>query len=118
MKTTLFIPFTVLALSLSPVHGEQGIDPAKRSAQEEDIREAVFLSLFDVGTGPDPSYRIYCLSVGSVATKDTHDPSDSFMKRFPKAPFTLRKASDCEVLEKPKDLFTAIRDKKLASRLG
>jgi hypothetical protein len=118
MKTTLFILCTVLMPSLSQVHSQQGTDSARRSAQEEDIREAVFLSLFDVGTGPDPSYHTYCLSVNSVGTKDTHDPSDSFMKRFPKGPFTLRKASDCEVLEKPKDLFTAIRDKKLANRLG
>jgi hypothetical protein len=111
MKTTLFILYTVLTLSLSQVRGEQGTYPAKRSAQQEDIREAVFLFLFDVGTGPDPSYPIYCLSVDSAGTKDPHDPSDSLMKRFPKARFTLRKASDCEVLKKPKDLFTAIRDK-------
>jgi hypothetical protein len=60
----------------------------KRSAQEEDIREAAFLYLFEVGTGPDPDYSFFCLSVDSDGLKDPHDPSDALMKRFPQdAPF-------------------------------
>jgi hypothetical protein len=112
MKRIVFIACTAFLFSSLPVRSQQSTKQARLVAQEEDIREAVFLFLFDVGTGSDPNYPIYCLSVNSVGTKDPHDPSDSLMKRFPKARFTLRKASDCEVLKKPGDLFTAIRDKE------
>jgi hypothetical protein len=84
----------------------------KRSAQEEDIREAAFLYLFEVGTGPDPDYSFFCLSVNSDGFKDGHDPSDALMKRFPRMHRTIRKFSECEVVEKPKDLFSSVKDKK------
>jgi hypothetical protein len=84
-----------------------------RSAQEEDIREAAFLYLFNVGTGPDPDYSVYCLSVDSDGVKNLHDPSDALMKRFPPMHRTLRKFSECEIVKKPKDsLFGTIRDKQ------
>jgi len=37
----------------SPAQRQQASNQDLRSAQEEDIREAAFLYLFDVGTGPD-----------------------------------------------------------------
>jgi hypothetical protein len=85
---------------------------ALRPAQEEDIREVAFLYLFNVGTGPDPDYSFYCLSVDSEGFKDHHDPSDALLKKFTRMHRTLRKFSECEIVKKPKDLFSAIRDKQ------
>jgi len=84
----------------------------RRSAQEEDIREAAFLYLFEVGAGPDPDYSSLCLSVDSDGFKDQHDPSDTLMKRFPRMHRMIRKFSEGEVVEKPKDLFSSVKDKK------
>jgi hypothetical protein len=84
------------ALVLVPCLTAQKPEPAekhKRSAQEEGIREAAFLYLFEVGTGPDPDYSFFCLSVDSDGFKDQHDPSDALMKRFPRMHRTLRKFS-------------------------
>jgi len=83
-----------------------------RLGLEEDIREAVFLYLFEVGTGPDPDYSFFCLSVDSNGFTDLHDPSALLLKRFPRMHRTIRKASECEVLKKPKDFFSAVRDKQ------
>lgn len=91
---------------------QQSSESNLRSAQEEDIRVAAFLYLFDVETGPDPDYSFYCLSVDSDGFKVHHDPSDSLMKRFPRMHRTLRKVSECEIVSKPKDWFTAIKDKQ------
>ena len=98
---------------------KQPSNPDLRSAQEEDIREAVFLYLFKVGTGPDPDYSFFCLSVDSDGFKSLHDPSDALMKRFPSTRRTLRKFSECEIVKKPKDsLFGAIRDKQTGKQRG
>jgi hypothetical protein len=89
-----------------------------RSAQEEDIREAAFLYLFGVGTGPDPDYSHYCLSVDSMGFSDRHDPSDSLLKRFSQTRRTIRRFSECELVDKheepgnPEDLFAAVKDKE------
>ncbi len=83
-----------------------------RLGLEEDIREAVFLYLFEIGTGPDPDYSFYCLSVDSDGPQVVHDPSDALLKRFPQMHRTIRKASECEVLKKPKDFFSSVRDKQ------
>jgi hypothetical protein len=86
--------------------------PDSRTAQEEDIREAAFLFLFEIGTGPDPDYSLYCLSVNSGGLTSGDDPSEALLKRFPRMHRTVRKASECEIVKKPKDLFSAVRDKQ------
>jgi len=83
-----------------------------KTEQEEDIRLSAFLFLLDVGTGPDPDYSFSCLSVDFEGFKTLHDPSDSLLIRFPKMHRTIRKASECEFVAKPKDYFSAVRDKQ------
>ena len=109
------------ALVLAPLclaQKKQSSNRDLRSAQEEDIREAAFVYLFAVGTGPDPDYPHYCLSVDSKGFDDRHDPSDSLLKRFPQARRTIRKLSECEIVAKheepgnPEDLFAAVKDKE------
>jgi len=87
-------------------------DPVPRRAQEEDIHEAVFLYLFEIGTGPDPDYSFYCLSVDSDGPQALHDPSDALLKCFPRMHRTIRKASECEVLKKAKNFANAVKDKQ------
>ena len=96
-----FLPAAVLAQNQPSI-------PESRTTQEEDIREAAFLFLFEIGTGPYPGYSFYCLSVNSSGD----DPSEAFLKRFPRMHRTVRKASECEIVKKPKDLFSAVRDKQ------
>lgn len=100
------------SISLSSFAQNQTPNLEPRVGQEEDIREAAFLFLFEVGTGPDPDYSLYCLSVDSDGPRALHDPSDALLERFPRMHRTIRKASECEVLKKPKDFFSAVRDKK------
>lgn len=100
----------VLVPSVTAQTPGQPSETDKRSAQEGDIREAAFLYLLDVGPGPGPDYS-FCLSVDSDGFKD-HDPSDAPMKRFPRMHRTIRKFSECEVVEKPKDSFSSVKDKK------
>jgi hypothetical protein len=100
-----FIPAVVLAQNQPSI-------PDLRTAQEEDIREAAFLFLFEIGTGPDPDYSFYCLSVNSSGLNNGDDPSEALLKRFPRMHRTIRKASNCEVVKKPKDMLSAVRDKQ------
>jgi hypothetical protein len=100
-----FLPAAILAQ-------KQPSNPDLRLAQEEDIREAAFLYLFAVGTGPDPDYSTFCLSVNSSGLTSGDDPSEALLKRFPKMRRTIRKASECEIVKKPKDLFSGVRDKQ------
>lgn len=95
-----FLPAAVLA------QNQQSI-PDSRTTQEEDIREAAFLFLLD-GTGPYPDYSVYCLAVNSSGD----DQSEALLKHFPRMHRTIRKSSDCEIIKKPKDLFSAVRDKQ------
>lgn len=83
----------------------------KRLSQEQDVRLAAFAYLFGVGTGPDPDYPYYCLSVDSDGPNHGADPSDSLMSRLPKTNRTIRKASECENSKGPDHFFDAIRDK-------
>ena len=114
--TRIWSAICVLAVfGLVPCVTAQKPEPSekdKRSAQEEDIREAAFLYLFGFDPGPDVDYSFFCLSVDSDGFKDQHDPSDGLMKRFPRMHRTIRKSSECEVVEKPKDLFSSVKDKK------
>ncbi len=48
-----FLPAAVLAQNQPSI-------PDSRTTQEEDIREAAFLFLLEIGTGPNPDYSIYC----------------------------------------------------------
>lgn len=86
--------------------------PNSLTAQEEDIREAAFLFLFEIGAGPDPDYSFYCLSVDSAGLAKGDDPSEALLKRLSRTHRTIRKASNCEIIKKPKDLFSAVRDKQ------
>jgi hypothetical protein len=100
-----FLPAAVLAQNQPSI-------PDSRTTQEEDIREAAFLFLFEIGTGPDPDYSFYCLSVNSSGLTSGDDPSEALLKRFPRMHRTIRKASNCEIVKKPKDLFSGVRDKQ------
>jgi len=100
-----FLPTAVLAQNQPSI-------PDSRTAQEEDIREAAFLFLFEIGTGPDPDYSFFCLSVNSSGLTSGDDPSETLLKRLPRMHRTFRKASNCEIVKKPKDLFSAVRDKQ------
>lgn len=86
--------------------------PDSHAAQEEDIREAAFLFLFEIETGPNPDYSFYCLSVNSSGLTSGDDPSEALLKRFPRMHRTIRKASNCEIVKRPKDLFSGVRDKQ------
>jgi hypothetical protein len=100
-----FLPADLLAQNQPPL-------PDSRTAQEEDIREAAFLFLFDIATGPDPDSSFYCLSVNSSGPTSGDDPSEALLKRFPRIHRTLRKASECEITKKRKGLSAAVRDKQ------
>ena len=100
-----FLPAAVLAPNQPSI-------PDSRTTQEEDIREAAFLFLFEIGTGPDPDFSFYCLSVNSSGLTSGDDPSETLLKRFPRMHRTIRKSSNCEIVKKPKDLFSAVRDKQ------
>jgi len=100
-----FLPATILAQNQPSI-------PGSRIAQEEDIREAAFLFLFDISTGPFPDYSFYCLSVNSGGLNSGDDPSETLLKQLSRMHQTIHKASNCEILKKPKDLFSAVRDKQ------
>jgi len=100
-----FLPAAVLAQNQPSI-------PDSRTTQEEDIREAAFLFLLEIGTGPNPDYSIYCLAVNSSGLTSGDDPSEALLKRFPRMHRTIRKSSNCEIINKPKDLFSAVRDKQ------
>ena len=100
-----FLPAAVLAQNQPSI-------PGLRTAQEEDIREAAFLFLFEIRTGPDPDYSFYCLSVNSSGLNNGDDPSEALLKRFPRMHRTIRKASNCEIVKKPKDSFSAVIDQQ------
>ena len=109
---TATLAFAVCFLPAAVLAQNQPSIPDSRTAQEEDIREAAFLFLFEIGTGPDPDYSFYCLSVNSSGLTSGDDPPEALLKRFPRMHRTIRKASNCEIVKKPKDLFSAIRDKQ------
>ena len=90
---------TTLALGLSfpstAVFAQNQLSPPdSRIAQEEDIREAAFLFLFEIDAGPDPDYSFYCLSVNSVGLTNGDDPSVALLKRLPRIHRTIRRGSN------------------------
>lgn len=98
-------------------------DQGWRRTQEEAIRESAFLYLFKVGTGPDPDYSVYCLSVDSNDPRHPSDPSDSLMKRLAwSSSRKLRRASECEIASQVGEpasgdsLFGLVKDKESGSR--
>ncbi len=65
-----------------------------RSAQEDDIREAVFRYQFEHNaSGAQQTAQFYCLSLGEYS-KDI-DPDDGLMQRFQGHKPTVKKVSQC-----------------------
>ncbi len=64
-----------------------------QSAQEEDIREAVFRYQLDRASRP----RVFFLAVGEPG--ELRDPSDEFMQRFVGHRLVVKKFSECTIVK-------------------
>jgi hypothetical protein len=93
-------PLILLALIVSacagPILSVPTVSPTAlpQSAQENDIREAVFRYQFEHNTsGAQQTARFYCLSLGEYSKE--LDPDDELMQRFQGHKPAVKKISQC-----------------------
>ena len=104
LRWSLILPSLALALFAYVCFPSK----ATRSAEEGDVREAVFRYQFEHNSsGQQKKAAVYCLSVG-----ENTDPSDDFIRRFANHKPPVRKISQCDV-----GPFDGVVD-KLTHKLG
>lgn len=102
MRKLLSLLAVLLLLPIAPCAAKDA--PISRTAQEDDIREAVFRYQFNHNaSGLQQNAKIYFLSLSRKK-----DPEDRFLKRFKDLPKAVKKASEAEAsaLEGVKDRKT------------
>jgi hypothetical protein len=99
---SLLISFLLATIAAAPV-AQKGVAPSPHSAQEDDIREAVFRYQF---THVELIFAYHFIAI------DGKNPSEAFLQRFREDDPPVRPISEAERVKKPMRMVVSRNDQK------